>query len=299
MSAESRIPSTNSCRYHQEGSLAAIAIDHPAFSASILFQGAQLVRFAPRGQSSWLWLSETEPFHEEEAVRGGIPVCWPWFGDPSRNPAPVRQHIHTDQAHGLVRTADWQLESIEESAHQVSLALALDTHQLDATLWSGQARVVIRFHCAADRLKMELETTNTGATPLHLSQALHSYFPTADIRQTQVHGLSGQRYVDALEGWQTKIQEAPVEFNGEIDRIYCVPGKMQLATPQGVMQLEQQSARTAIVWNPWQEKALRLSHFAPTAWERMYCVETANALEDYVTLDPDGTHTMGFCLSQL
>jgi glucose-6-phosphate 1-epimerase len=294
-----RLPATNFCFLHREGALPAIAIAHPAFSASVLLQGAQLVRFTLRGESNWLWLSEEEPFLPGQAVRGGIPLCWPWFGDPRRNPEPVRQHIRTDQAHGLARQADWQLYSIQESAHEVVLALTLNAAQLPGPAWSGQARVTATFRFSGRALTVALETCNTGTETLHFSQALHSYFPTADIRQTRIHGLNGQRYVDALDDWRTKVQRGPVHFRAETDRIYSVADPLQLVTPAGVMRLQQREANSAVIWNPWQKKALRLSHFAPAAWQRVFCVETANALDDAVCAEPGKRHTMGFHLSRL
>lgn len=293
-----RLPGKNFCYSQRQGGLPAIAVLHPAFSASVLLQGAQLLRFNPTGESNWLWLSEDEPFLAGKAVRGGIPICWPWFGDPHRNPDRVQQHIRAGQAHGFARQANWQLDSIEESPHSVLLALVLDTMHLPGTHWAGQAQVTATFRFSAGALSVALKTINTDTETLHFSQALHSYFPTPDIRQTRVEGLSGEQYVDTLDNWQTKFQQGPLCFQTETDRIYDVSSPLQLVTPAASMCLRQAQARTAVVWNPWEAKAQRLSHFAPSAWQRMFCVETANVLHDAVSLAPGESHTMGFDLSR-
>lgn len=293
------LPPTRYCARRQEGDLPAIAIEHPAFSASLLLQGAQLVRFSPRGQANWLWLSEQEPFQPGLAVRGGIPICWPWFGDPSRNPEPVRRHIRSDRAHGLVRQCDWQLQRIEETDAAVTLTLALDSAELEPGHWQGQARLTLRVTCSAHALEMTLETHNSGREPLHISQALHSYFPTPDIHRTRIHGLDRQPYVDALDGWQRKLQHGSMRFQGETDRIYKTTAELELESPASVLRLRQHNANSAVIWNPWQDKAQRLSHFVTDGWQRMFCVETANVLDDAICLAPGAGQAMGFHLSRL
>ena len=294
-----RVPGTNYCFYGHEGALPAIAVAHPAFSASILLQGAQLIRFMPKGETNWLWLSEEEPFLAGQAVRGGVPICWPWFGIPHRNPALVRQHIHTERSHGFARQSDWRLQQVQESDHAVTLALIFDSRGTSHSDWTGQAQVIAFFHFSAQALSIQLETLNNGAQPLHYSQALHSYFPTTDIRQTRIRGLNGVSYVDALRDWQTFVQKGPVGFQAETDRIYSVSAPMEIETPTRHFKLLQRNSSTTVIWNPWEGKAQRLAHFAPTAWQRMFCAETANVLDDSICTEPGESHAMGFTLSRL
>lgn len=298
MPFESVLRKTRFCFHHREGALPAIAIDHPQFSASVLVQGAQLVRFNPKGGPNWLWLSEREPFLPGKAVRGGIPICWPWFGDPDRNPERVRQHINSSEAHGLARQIDWQLEQIDESDEAVTLSLSLDSAQFEAGSWLGQAQVSVQFRFSGQALDVSLKSCNTGAEPVHISQALHSYFPTAEIQRTEILGLDGERYIDALDHWHEKRQLGPILFEGETDRIYDASAPMDLKVPDAVLHLRQQGAAKAVVWNPWDDKAGRLSHFAADAWQRMFCVETANVLDDAVCLEAGISHTMSFRLAR-
>lgn len=294
------LPGTDFCFEHLEGALPALMVRHPAFTASLLLQGGQLIRFSPRGRSNWLWLSDQERFIAGKAVRGGIPICWPWFGAPSRNPEAVRRQVKVDKAHGFARLADWSLETIEETPDRVRITLMLDCTAADgeAENWIGHACVRVHFGLSADALEVTLETSNTGAEYVWITQALHSYFPTPDVHRTSIDGLNGQPYVDALRDWRTFEQLGPVSFSAETDRIYRVTGPLQLTTPDRQLQLEPQGSRSAVVWNPWAEKSRTLSHFSPSAWENMFCVETANVLEDAVCLAPGATHRMGLILRE-
>src|SRR5690606_36986891 len=129
-----------------------------------------------------------------------------------------------------------------------------------------------------------------------LSQALHSYFAVSDIRQVSVTGLEGCRYVETLEDWQIRQQQGVVQFTGETDRIYLqTPELIQIrdAGWQRQICLRASGSRSAVVWNPWIDKAQRLSQFAADAWQQMLCIETANVLDDIITLAPGAEHSLG------
>ena len=106
-------------RWKTIGQLEALEVHHPLFQATLFLQGAHLASFKPQDESDWLWMSPSARYEPGRAIRGGIPVCWPWFGDPARNAPEVRKRIHTDKAHGFARTALWKLEDVRENAHEV------------------------------------------------------------------------------------------------------------------------------------------------------------------------------------
>lgn len=258
-------------------------------------QGAQVLRYRRHGEPPLIWLSEQARYQHGQGVRGGVPVCWPWFGDLQRNPAPVQAMVQGEAPfHGLARSLQWRLDGIAEQADQVALSFLLD---LPDGLPAWPHAACLRLDIAlGERLQLQLTTRNTGAAPLAISQALHSYFAVSDIRQVRLAGLAGCRYIETLDGWSTRRQAAEVQFAGETDRIYLdVPDRLELhdAGWQRRLILETVGTRSAIVWNPWIDKSTRLTQFAADAWQGMLCIETANVLDDYVVLPPGGEHVLG------
>ncbi|UYP30600.1 D-hexose-6-phosphate mutarotase [Pseudomonas sp. Z8(2022)] len=264
-------------------------------------QGAQILGYRQAEQPPLIWLSPDAAYRTGQSVRGGVPVCWPWFGDLQRNPQAVQAHYQLEQApaHGLVRALDWELLSIDEEDDAVTLRFAYDTRNRPLEGWPRDVGLsfVVRL---ADDLSMGLETHNRGDTPLTLSQALHSYFAVSDVRQVSVEGLQGCRYIDTLLDWQEmRQQEAPV-FDAETDRIYFdTPARLSIVDPGWGrrIHLDTRGSRSAVLWNPWIDKARRLSQFPDEAWQDMLCIETANVLEDVVQLQPDERHRLDLRLS--
>jgi glucose-6-phosphate 1-epimerase len=261
-------------------------------------QGAQVLRYQPHGQQPVIWLSEEAAYKKGQSVRGGVPVCWPWFGDLARNPEPIQQQ-HAGgaaPAHGPVRGLDWQLQGIDSDDTSVTLSFSFPAHTL-ATLPKGiELTLAVRLD---DRLTLSLTTRNTGSQPLALSQALHTYFAVADIQQACIEGLDQTRYIETLEDWQQRQQQGDVTFAGETDRIYLdIPAQLSILDPlwQRRIYLASSGSRSAVVWNPWIDKAQRLSQFADDAWPTMLCIETANVLDDFITLTPGSEHCMAVAL---
>lgn len=291
-------------RQARTGGLATLEVQHPLFSAALALQGAHLYHFAPAGSDSWLWLSPDARFEPGRAIRGGIPICWPWFGDPARNPEPVRDQLHGDSlpAHGFARTRMWVLAELAETDQEVLITLVPDDKGDSGTApeaqWRGSASVSLTFRFRGDSLSLELTTTNTGTQPLALTQALHTYLPTADIASTTLHGLQGTTYLDTLDGWQSKKQDGDVSFDGETDRIYQASPAISVHGPDQYFYLTARGSASTVVWNPGPDKARRLSDFPDNDWTAMLCVETANAAADFRTLAPGQNHTLAMTLSR-
>lgn len=280
-------------RWKTIGQLEALEIHHPLFRATLFLQGAHLTHFAPQDHADWLWLSNTARFEPGRAIRGGIPICWPWFGDPARNAPEVRKRILTDSAHGFARTALWKLEDVRESAHEVEISLSLDANEDFADAWNGHALALVTFVFSVRGCQIALTTTNLSSAPLAFSQALHTYLPTTDIDRTRVLGLGDSHYIDTLDNWEYRAQEGPVYFHGETDRIYESHEPLTIMTPTGGRTLTSVGSDSIVVWNPGPEKAARLSDFPDTGWKSMLCVETANAASDYRVLNEGQSHTLG------
>ena len=254
-------------------------------------QGAQILSYQQDGQPPLIWLSEQAAYRRGQGVRGGVPVCWPWFGNLLRNPHTV-QAMHTQPdaapAHGWVRTLNWTLEGIDCRDDGITLEFSYNTvtHPLPDWPHAAELRLCIQLD---ERLQIKLGTRNLGETSLSISQALHSYFAVSDIRHVTVEGLHGCRYIETLEDWQQREQTGALHFCGETDRIYLdTPAHLSILDPawQRRIHLLSRGSQSAVVWNPWTDKAQRLSQFAHDAWQGMLCIENANVMADTLTLAP-------------
>ncbi|QLF93374.1 D-hexose-6-phosphate mutarotase [Pseudomonas sp. ABC1] len=272
------------------GQLACWEIRHGDSLLLIAEQGAQVLEYRQGDEPPIIWLSEQAAFESGQPVRGGIPVCWPWFGDLARNPEAV-QHVHPQPApaHGLVRSLLWTLErqTVEQGAALLDFGCPPLTECPEL-----QLHLHVRLD---DALHLRLTSHNLGDTPITLSQALHSYFAISDIHQVSVQGLDGKPYIETLEDWQPREQSGDLHFDGETDRIYLdLPQRLTLTDPtwQRRIELHASGSRSAVLWNPWVDKSRRLSQFADDAWQRMLCIETANVLDDAVRLEPGASHEL-------
>lgn len=286
-------------RWTTIGQLEAIDVHHPLFRAQLFLQGAHLTHFATHDKPDWLWLSDTARFETGRAIRGGVPICWPWFGVPGKNPPEVRKRIHTADSHGFARTALWKLEDVQESAHEVEVSLSLAANEDFSDLWTGHALALVTFNFSVKGCQIALTTTNLGSGPMAFTQALHTYLPTADIHRTHVEGLDGCDYVDTLQNWSYHFQKGALSFQGETDRIYESGGPLVIATPASRRSLTAIGSDSTVVWNPGPDKAQALSDFPDTGWKSMLCVETANALTDYRVLNEGQSHTLGVMIGRV
>lgn len=284
------------CTSKKHDELDIIEVSHPNFSANLSLQGAQLLSFKPTRQADFLWLSKIVDYKAGQSLRGGIPICWPWFGVVDKNCDDVKKAIHSNTAHGFARIQKWQLHSLEENAHGVKISLCLEANSETLKLWPFKFKLFAHFDFTHS-MTLSLETVNTDSKNMCFTQALHTYFPTTDILATSIKGLNNVSYTDALDQWQKKQQKGQVSFDEEVDRIYNSGGPFLLSSPQQNLVLETQNSQSTIVWNPWINKSKMLSQFLHTDYLNMFCVESANALEDIVRLKPNQSYTLVMILS--
>lgn len=269
-----------------------------AFSEALIArQGGHLMSFQHHGQPALVWLSETAALERGQAIRGGVPVCWPWFGDLARSPLVVqRMYVGSDAPfHGMVRALDWQMQDPVIDGDKVVLTFQLLLPQ-GLPHWPHPSELRLRLSIG-EHLDMNLQTRNLGLAPLALTQALHTYFAVSDSREVRLGGFDGLTYLDALEQWQERRQEGDIRFTAETDRIYLGVGPtLTIDDPgwQRRIHLHTRQSHSAIVWNPWIDKAHRLANFPDDAWQRMLCIETARVGEaDVLIIPPGGSHDMG------
>lgn len=278
-----------------QGALSCLQIIHPRAQALVALQGAQVLQYVPTGRQPVIWLSEQAEYHRGQPVRGGVPVCWPWFADFHRNPVALQSQysLRDTPAHGWARTSEWQLQQVEDSEERVVLWLGLPvsaTHVLPVMLR-------LRIEVGAElKLSLVNDYTDTGIAtlqPFALSQALHTYLAVSHIDNVTVEGLVGVPHLDTLRDWQRCVEEKPVRIVDETDRIY--QGEVShvvLHDTQWARRIHLRSSGSGslILWNPHIAKSLRLSQFAQDAWQRMLCIETANVMDDIVWLRPGEKH---------
>jgi glucose-6-phosphate 1-epimerase len=264
--------------------LEVVELDSEAGTAAVALQGAQVLSFVPRGQPDWLWVSERARFAAGAALRGGIPLCFPWFG-----PHPTDANL---PAHGFARTRAWRLEGVEEVGVGARIALTLDSDPATLALYPHRFEARLEVEVGAD-LRLGFEVSNPGDAPLAFELAFHSYFAVADLAQVTIDGLAGCDFVDKVAGGARRREgDAPVRIVGEFDRVYDSDGPVTLVDPAGAraLRIESVGAGSAVVWNPAPAKTATLSDMAPDGYQRFVCVETGAIGERRITVAPGQKH---------
>lgn len=266
-----------------DSGLTRISIENQAARAELYTQGAHLTAYQPQDQPDLLWVSSAETYQAGRAIRGGIPLCWPWFGDhPQHAEAP---------AHGLARTRVWDWELLAENEQRTDLRLWLETDGSDAGFpYRARAELLVS---VGDSLVLALTTQNLSKQPFQLSQALHSYLPVNDLGRAAIAGLDGHFYHDKLTG-QSATWPTGFRVDREVDRIVLDRGEtVRLNRGDGqITSIKRQGSRSMVVWNPWVDKSKTLSNFNDDDYQRMLCLEAANAAEDARLLKAGHSHTL-------
>ncbi len=269
----------------------------PACTAELYLQGAHLTRWQPAGQQPALFLSERSAFAPGKAIRGGIPVIFPWFGAPDTSP------VHPSPgspSHGFARTSPWTLRFAALAGTDLHLSLTLDPTDLQRSFGFGALQLGLDL-ILGSTLTVRLSAANTGDTPLLFEEALHAYFSLADIHQASVVGLANTQYLDKTDNFRPKTQtENPLRFTGETDRPYLdTTTPVTLVDPvlKRRLTVTKTNSATTVVWNPAADLTAKLADLAPDAWQHFACLETANAAQNAITLTPGAAHTMSMHLS--
>ena len=270
------------CEYEIENELQFVDIEHgftyieinnAKAHATISTYSGQVLSYRPKSQKDdLLFVSDRAYYEEGKAIKGGIPVCWPWFGaDPDDLGRP---------AHGFVRNRQWEVtgsESLANGSTKVILGM-VDSNET-RKIWPHTFKLSIEI-TVGDSLKLALVTRNSGDDSIAISQALHTYFYVGDISKVQVLGLDGIDYLDKVDGFAEKTQSGPVTINGEVDRIYKgVTGELVIEDESlgRKIRIASSGCSTAVVWNPWSEIAASMGDLDDDDYKKMICVETANA----------------------
>lgn len=271
-------------------------------SAELLIaqQGAQVLSYQRVGEPPLLWLSDQALFKQGKSVRAGVPVCWPWFGNLARNPQSVQAMYQASEApaHGLARGRDWQLLGIDNSSTELRIDFTLPQALGHLPGWPHTVALNLSI-VMGEQLNLTLCSENLGSDLVTISQALHSYFAVSDVRQVRVEGVAGLNYIETLANWEQRNQQGDLGFAGETDRIYLqAPEQLSIVDPAWNRRilLRSSGSRSAVIWNPWTDRAAELIDMANDGWQRMLCIETANVWDDLVQLAPGARHTLSLSI---
>lgn len=236
-------------------------------SCEVSFYGAHVLSYRPTGHSPVLWLAKSyRELPDGSAIRGGIPVCWPWFGPREGMPS-----------HGFARTARWNLLKTDYDSHSTSITLVLEDSAESLAMWPHKFRLELKV-TLAEALVVSLSIENTGDAPFDITGALHSYFNVKEIGGICVKGLDGVKYLDRAPGGSDAIQDGDISIRSETDRIYVsAPDEADIEdrTLGRTIKVVKEGATDVVVWNPWIEKAARLADMDDDDFLRFVCVETA------------------------
>jgi glucose-6-phosphate 1-epimerase len=285
------------CKYEIENELQFVEIEHgftyieinnARAHATISTYSAQVLSYRPKNQKEDLLFVSDKAFYEDgKAIKGGIPVCWPWFGpDPDGMGRP---------AHGFVRNRQWEVTASESLADgSTKVVMSLTDSDETRTLWPHPFRLGIEI-TVSDSLRVALVTCNCGDKSVTISQALHTYFHVGDINRVRVSGLDGIEYLDKVDNSVRKTQSGPVIIDGEVDRIYTdVTGELVIEDEAlgRKIHIKSEGCSTAVIWNPWIDIAASMADFDDDDYRKMICVETANAGPESVEIVAGGEYRL-------
>ena len=265
-----------------------VEITHPYAKASVSLYGAHVISFQPKGQQDVLWMSDQSLFEEGKPIRGGIPVCFPWFG-PHETDA-------QKPVHGFARLKRWEVfgTSVLQSG-EVQLQLQLKDSPETKLLWPHSFELLITI-TLGKTLEISLRCTNKGNETFTYSDALHSYFAVSDVQKIKLLGFKGFSYYDGLEkGVVRKQNEEFLIIQKEESRRYFdfTDDCIIIDSPSSrKIRVEKKGSRVTLVWNPWANTAKNIPDMPDDGYKNMICVEAVNSNNDIVSIPSNGSFTL-------
>ncbi|MBN8459238.1 MAG: D-hexose-6-phosphate mutarotase [Verrucomicrobia bacterium] len=265
-----------------------LVVETPLASGHLYLHGAHVAHFQPAGHHQTLFMSARSQWARHKPIRGGIPLCLPWFGaNPADPSAPM---------HGIARLTEWSLVSATaNAAGEIVATLAMDSATNPPYPCPHPFKAIFTA-VFGTTLTVSLEIENTGADTMPVSEALHTYLTVGDVRQVSIRGLAGCSFFDRLDDARTKTEgEAPITITGETDRVYLDTDADVVVSDPSLgreITVSKRGSASTVVWNPWIAKAAAMPDFGDDEWPGMLCIETANALGNAYQLAPGAKHTI-------
>lgn len=255
--------------------------------------GAQLLSWNLNDGHPVIWLSPQALTDGTAPIRGGIPLCFPWFGSARTSSADVHSPEQAPD-HGFARTQEWKVLNEITDDDATYIVLQLHHHRDDSDGYFPHELLATLTVSADDVLALQLEITNKDDHPFTFEEAFHSYFAVGDVKDVTIEGLNGARYLDKARGNKWRTQRGDLSLVGPTDSIYSSQSNLTLSDPRWIRRIsvETQGSHSTIVWNPWVTGASRISDMAPQDWQDFVCVEIGNVGEHAVRLEPGQSHSL-------
>jgi len=262
-------------------------------TGELYLQGAQVTAWQPPDERPVLFTSANSAFAPERAIRGGVPIVFPWFG--------ASRHTPTAPQHGFARTATWHLDGVETTGSgSLTLTLSLDDGDVGSPFWPDRFRAIYSV-TFGQTLSLRLAVQNPAMHPILFEDALHSYFAISDVAEIAISGLAGATYIDKADAARRKVQTANlVTITAETDRVYLDTSGQCVIEDRGWRRrivVGKDGSASSVVWNPWAEKGAAMVDLGEDAWRGMVCVETGNIADNEVRLAADAEHQMSTAIS--
>ena len=245
----------------------------------------------PAGGRDVLWTSPQSRFQPGQPIRGGIPICFPWFGASGREDTPM---------HGLVRLTEWSVVATGQAEGGTTYAkLAIESDAEMAKAFDGRFRAEMTVS-VGPVMELTLAATNIDSKPIRITEAFHTYFAVGDIRQARILGLGGS-VCDKNDGSaRANMPDEPLTIGGFINSVFTnQQSACELIDPAWArtIRIEKSGSNSAIVWNPGPEFGVKIDDFPDDAWPEMVCIESGNIRDDAISLAPGKKHEMCVRLS--
>lgn len=281
----------------KKGKFPFIKINNQYASALISIYGGQVLSFQPHAQAKdetskgndLLFLSDKAYYQSGKAIKGGIPICWPWFG---ADPEGLGR-----SAHGFARNSLWAVqETATTKKEETQVILSLVDTEETRSIWPYTFNLTLNI-TVGKTLQLELTSHNTGNKPFTITQALHTYFSVGDISQTRVSGLDGIEYIDTTTREMEIIkQQGDIIIDKEVDRIYTNTSADITLVDESLKRqthITSSGSNSSVIWNPWKKIAEKMADLNDNDYLHFLCVETTNAASDVIEVQPGEA----FCLS--
>ena len=269
-----------------KGGFAEAKVTTPSCTGAVYLYGAHLTAWEPKGAGQLIFVSEKSLFEAGKAIRGGIPLIFPWFGGRQDGPGP---------AHGFARTEVWTVALAAQIGDALHLTMVLGPNETSRALGFDKFRVAMEF-VFGKQLHVRMSVANEDEKALKFEQGFHTYFAVSDIEHVGIHGLKDTEYLDKVDGFKRKTQtEDVLRFTGHVDRPYVNTEADVTLDDEGLKRkivMQKKGSKTTVVWNPWAEASAAMSDLGAQEWRNFVCIECVNAGENAVTLAPQQAHTM-------
>ena len=274
---------------YDEHGLEYLEIDNAHAKGRIALQGAHIMEWQPKFQTQPVfWMSSNARFVKARSIRGGVPICWPWFG--------AHPTDSTFCPHGFARVIPWRVVDVDATstgATRIILEM-LDTPEAKRQL--SYPYVLTVTITIGRRLRVEMATTNKAAHPFVISEAFHTYLNVSDVANVKITGMQDCVYADKVRNYERYVEHNALHFEGEFDRVYIDHSSDCAIHDKGfnrIIHVAKSGSDTTVVWSPGAEKAAEMSDMGELGeWRKMICVETTNAMDNMVVINPGRTHVI-------